>query len=230
MKKQWKILLSIALVTVLITACGTGGETSENQTSGNEYENLTDAEKQVVNFEEMVTAKIELLDGQYFFTLINNSDEDIDLSFSSTQEYEYTITNSNKEHLYTYSMDKMFAEMFVERTIAPNKDYVTEVDVEYLVNLEDGTYTLEIWSVALETNDLRSKIEITINQENLGTYVGQIDNNSVEIIDSNGEPKAYRLTDEVRSSISTLETDDKVKYLFYEQDGQLFLTLIEESN
>ncbi|UTW69612.1 hypothetical protein KHA80_00215 [Anaerobacillus sp. HL2] len=43
------------------------------------------------------------------------------------QEYEYKIYDKDGNHLYTYSMDKMFGEMFVEKTLAPGEEYVMKL-------------------------------------------------------------------------------------------------------
>lgn len=234
MKKYWKVLSSVTLAAMLMAACGTANQVDNNNGNGGTEqpgsETPADDQKDIA-YEEVLSPSIELKDGKYLFTLTNTSDENVDLSFSSTQEYEYMIYDKDGNHLYTYSMDKMFGEMFVEKTLAPGEEYVMEVDVAYFSNLEKGTYKLEIWSSALESDQLRAEMEFSIDEKAIidaeGSYVGQIDNNSIEIIDSNGDPKAYRLTDETRLAISTLEKDQKVKFSYYEQAGQLVLESIE---
>lgn len=53
-----------------------------------------------------------------------------------------------------------------------------------------------------------------------GVYIGQIDNNSIEVrID--GEPDAYRLTDQSRDRVTSLENGDKIQFDYYKnQHGQ----------
>lgn len=236
MKKYWKVLSSITLAALLMTACGTGGDGEETKGGGSDqsgYETPTDNQdennKDAVT-EEQVSAEVQKIDGNYTFTLKNISVEAVDLSFSSTQEYEYHLYDEAGNHIYTYSMDKMFGEMFMEKTLSPNEEYTINVDVEVLSTLESGTYQLKIWSVALESDGLDAKMEITIDEaatQMSGTYSGQIDNNSVEIIDADGVANAYRLSDNVREFVEALKGDENIAYSYFEQDGQLILTMID---
>ncbi|QOY35527.1 BsuPI-related putative proteinase inhibitor [Anaerobacillus isosaccharinicus] len=233
MKKHWKVLSAITLATLITAACGSndvdqkvGGD---NQT-GYETPDENDS-KEVIN-EEDVSADLQFSDGYYTFTLKNTSDKNIDFTFSSTQEYEYQIKDQSDNVVYTFSMDKMFGQQVVEKTLASGESEVINVDVNVFSSLQPGTYTLEIWSMALEAENLSSKIEFTLDEvaNNLeGTYVGQIDNNSVEIIDEDGNPKAFRLTGFTNEFITSLEAEEKVNYSYYKQNEQLFLTAIHSA-
>jgi len=79
-----------------------------------------------------------------------------------------------------------------------------------------------------ETEDNNEKVVL----EKEGTYVGLIDSNSIEIV-VDGEPKAFRLTEEIRdyfnsssSSFKDFKKDDSIKLYYYEDmtTEQLFLT------
>ncbi|HHT63720.1 MAG: hypothetical protein ACOX4H_12325 [Bacillota bacterium] len=59
-----------------------------------------------------------------------------------------------------------------------------------------------------------------------GTYVGQIDNNSIEIkID--GEPKAFQLSDRVKENFAQLglETDDKVVFSYVPRGNEQMMII-----
>lgn len=194
MMKHWKIFSTILLATILTTACGSGKIDKkvggDNQTG---YETPIENDSEVIN-EDIISTELDFSDGFYTFTLKNISDKDVDLTFSSTQEYEYQIKDDTGNVVYTYSMDKMFGQMIVEKTLTAGEEYRIDVDVDIFSSLEAGTYTLEVWLVALETENLSSKIDITLEEtaSNIeGEYVGQIDNNSVENTDLDGNPKAY---------------------------------------
>jgi len=69
-----------------------------------------------------------------------------------------------------------------------------------------------------ETEDNNEKVVL----EKEGTYVGLIDSNSIEIV-VDGEPKAFRLTEEIRdyfnsssSSFKDFKKDDSIKLYYYE--------------
>jgi len=65
--------------------------------------------------------------------------------------------------------------------------------------------------------------------EKTGTYVGLIDNNSCEIIiDEN--PMAFRLSEDIKSTVNDFEPNSKVKITYYENEyEQLILTEIEKT-
>lgn len=230
MIKHWKVLSTIMLATLLATACGS--EEVDKKGGGSDqtgYETpIENDSKEVIN-DEIISTDLQFSDGYYTFSLKNITDKNVDLTFSSTQEYEYQIKDSNDNVVYTYSMDKMFGQQIVEKTLTAGEEFLINVDVDVFSTLEAGTYVLEIWSMALEAENLSSKIDITLEEvaSNIeGTFVGQIDNNSVEIIDADGNPKAYRLTASSKEFISSLKTDEKVSYSYFKQNGQLFLTMI----
>ncbi|OIJ15585.1 hypothetical protein BKP35_00915 [Anaerobacillus arseniciselenatis] len=168
MKKLWLILLIGMIAAMTISGCGTADEQIDNNVGGNidtGYETSTDNgedKDEIAN--EMLSTTIQLKDGDYIFSLKNNSDKEIELTFSSSQEYEYVINDSEGNHIYTYSMDKMFAMMMKMKTLAPEEEYNINIDVkEVLATLEKGVYTLEIWPVAAETEGLTSTIEIVVD-------------------------------------------------------------------
>jgi hypothetical protein len=229
MKKHWKVLSAITLATILATACGSG-EVEKKVGGGDQtgYETPGESEKEVIN-DEVVTTDLQFSDGYYTFTLTNTSDKDIILTTTSSQEYEYQLKDKTGEVVYTYSMDKMFLQMMGEKTIAAGESYQMNIDVEIFPTLQADTYILEVWSMATEAENLSAKMEITLEEvgNNVeGEYVGQIDSNSVEIIDADGNPKAYRLTASSQELVEFLETDAKVSYSYFKQNDQLFLTTI----
>jgi hypothetical protein len=229
MKKHWKVLSAITLATILATACGSG-EVEQKVGGGDQtgYETPGEDEKEVIN-DEVVKTDLQFSDGYYTFTMTNTSDKDIVLTIPSSQEYEYQLKDKAGEVVYTYSMDKMFLLMISEKTIAAGESYQMNIDVEIFPTLQADTYILEVWSMATEAENLSAKMEITLEEvgENVeGEYVGQIDNNSVEIIDADGNPKAYRLTASSQELVEFLETDAKVSYSYFKQNEQLFLTTI----
>ncbi|MFN7250279.1 MAG: BsuPI-related putative proteinase inhibitor [Anaerobacillus sp.] len=229
MKKHWKVLSAITLATILATACGSG-EVEKKVGGGDQtgYETPGENGKEVIN-DEVVKTDLQFSDGYYTFTMTNTSDKDIVFTIPSSQEYEYQLKDKAGEVVYTYSMDKMFLLMISEKTIAAGDSYQMNIDVEIFPTLQADTYILEVWSMATEAENLSAKMEITLEEvgSNVeGEYVGQIDNNSVEIIDADGNPKAYRLTASSKELVELLETDAKVSYSYFKQNEQLFLTTI----
>ena len=168
MKKLWLTLLIGMIAALTISGCGTGDESIDNNVGGSidtGYENTNNnGEGQDDIASEKLSTNIQLNDGDYIFSLKNNSDKEIELIFSSSQEYEYVINDSEGNHIYTYSTDKMFAMMMKMKTLAPGETYNITIDIEgVLATLDKGVYTLEIWPVAAETEGLTSTIEIVVD-------------------------------------------------------------------
>lgn len=162
MKKQWKWIVCISIASILLVGCGTSGASDPANGGSETAEEVPKDTKDVVT-KEHVSTELQNEEGKYIFTLKNITDHNVHLSFSSSQEYEYKIFDSEGEHIYTYSMDKIFLMATSEKTLAPGEEFVMDVDVEVLSTLEKGTYTLEIWSIALESEGLESEIEIIID-------------------------------------------------------------------
>jgi sporulation protein YlmC with PRC-barrel domain len=67
-----------------------------------------------------------------------------------------------------------------------------------------------------------------LNVSENGIYVGQIDNNFVEI-KINGEPKTFMLTDETRETIESLSENRQIAFTYYiNENNQLVVTDIKE--
>jgi hypothetical protein len=79
-----------------------------------------------------------------------------------------------------------------------------------------------------ETREVNSVIQDSVEKE--GTYVGQIDNNSIEI-ESAGETLVLRLTDGVRDTVAELKENATVTVVYKENgNGQLMLEEITASD
>lgn len=185
MKKYWKVLSSVTLAALLVTACGTA-ETDEKDVVGGSpdtgYEEPADenpaedeepaeetpgGEPEIKIIEEDAIA-VELVakenaDMKYVFKLVNTTDKDIELTFASLQEFDYIIKTQAGEKVYQFSDDMAFGEALVEKTIKANDTLVMEVDLtEVIPTLESGLYSLEIWSSARESDGLRTEINLGI--------------------------------------------------------------------
>ncbi|QOY38333.1 BsuPI-related putative proteinase inhibitor [Anaerobacillus isosaccharinicus] len=240
MKKYWKVLSGITLAALLVTACGTE-DTKEKEVGGSPdtgYEEPTEEQPEITIIEEGAIA-VELVakenaDMKYLFKLVNTTDKDIDLSFASLQEFDYIIKSHAGEKVYQYSDDMAFGEAFVEKTIKANDFIVSEVDLtDVIPTLESGLYSIEIWSSARESDGFRTEINLEITTDaKVGvttlvvSLVGIVDNNSVEIKDEAGKVKVYRITEEVKSYLSSIPENEPVTINFYEENGQLVISSI----
>ncbi|MCD8500409.1 MAG: BsuPI-related putative proteinase inhibitor [Bacillaceae bacterium] len=226
-------LIGLFSTIFLMTGCGTAKQEIDSPRPGDETPidepNQVQDDDKIIN-SDIVSTEFNVKDGHFTFTLKNISDKGVTLNYSNLQEYEYVIIDQSGNHLYTYSMDKMFGEAFVEITLSPGEEHMTTVDIHSILStLEPGAYTIEIWSVANEADGLKAVMELVVDasgENQVGFYSGEIDNSSVEIIDENNLPHAYRLTENVKESISSLQSDKKITFSFFEMNGQRFLTMI----
>ncbi|EOD00932.1 protease complex subunit PrcB family protein [Caldisalinibacter kiritimatiensis] len=78
-------------------------------------------------------------------------------------------------------------------------------------------------------NEQMEITEITWNQnKEIGTYIGQIDDNSIEM-KVNDKTNAYRLSEDVKENINKLATGDKVQFTYKEnENGQLIILDIKK--
>jgi len=114
----------------------------------------------------------------------------------------------------------------------PGKDEMVTQALTYpsiLVKIQEDNRKFELAEL---TEDVPEKNEV---KKDTGTYVGQIDNNSIEVkisgVPEEKAAKVFRLEDKVRDNFQRfeLETDDQVLFSYFENnDGQLVLTSIEK--
>jgi archaellum component FlaG (FlaF/FlaG flagellin family) len=176
----------------------------------------------------------------YIFTIKNDKEVDDVLKYTSSQQYDYKLVDSKGNIAYTYSMDKLFMQALSEQTLKPGEIVQFEIDLsEDLKKLSPGTYQFEVWSTATDREDLKAKAEFNWGGEGEGleeeagklggavvTYVGLMDQNSIEVINEKGEHEHYRLSDTVKPVFETLEKDAKLTIHYgITSDGQ---KIIEE--
>ncbi|MFN7250410.1 MAG: BsuPI-related putative proteinase inhibitor [Anaerobacillus sp.] len=238
MKRYWKVLSSIAVAALLMTACGTADIKEKEVVGGSPdtgYEEPVDKEVTVIEEDAIAVELIAKENGsKYLFKLVNTTEKDIELTFSSLQEFDFIIKAQDGTKVYQYSDEMMFGEAFVEKTLAANGELVFDVDLtEVIPMLESGMYSLEIWSSARESDGLRTEIEIVTDKDSkagvkteTATLNGLIDSNSVEMTDAAGNITVYRLTDEVKVYINDIPEEEPVIINFYEDNGQFFITSI----
>lgn len=235
------MVLKIALastVALTLAACGTsesnsapdqevgGGQTEPDKTSGGLgiYEG------------KLATNLVSESIGKYIFSIQNNKEEDVTLVFPSSQQFDYTISNPDGDVLYTYSMDKSFMMMISEKTLKAGEKLDIEVDAtEFFPQLEEGTYTLDIWATIDSEEKLSASVNFTIGEEagnvsegsqgsglpvlmtsEVVEFVGLADNHSAEVINENGDFEVYQIFDEtVKSVFNELSNGDTITISYY---------------
>jgi hypothetical protein len=223
-----KSILSV-VSTVFLTAALVGcGMTVENQIeegkNGSAVVEKPGNPDPVGIVEGSLKTTLEKVDGtayKYTFTIQNDKTEDQTLVFPSSQEYDYSIKNEKGEVLYTFGMDKSFMQVITEKVVKPGESLEFEVDLtEGLKYVDSGKYTVEVWATLQDSNGLKANVEVEYDETTLSkgetivegdmfttvpvTYVGQIDLNSIEILNEEGLHETYRLSEAAKEQVVEL--------------------------
>lgn len=240
-KKSIGSVLTTLFIITSLAACGT----SENGTTEpKKIVTGSNGEAPVGIVAGQLTPSLEkvMKEGKltYIFTIKNDKDVEDVLKYTSSQQYDYKLIDSKGNIAYTYSMDKLFMQATSEQTVKQGEIVQFEIDLsEDLKKLAPGTYQFEVWSTATDREELKAKSEFNWGGEGEGleeeagklagavvTYVGLMDQNSIEVINENGNHEHYRLSDTVKPDFETLEKDAKITIHYgITSDGQ---KIIEE--
>ncbi|MEI5908468.1 BsuPI-related putative proteinase inhibitor [Bacillus spongiae] len=81
------------------------------------------------------------------YTLKNQTERKAVLLFPTTQLFDYEVHDELGKLLFTYSSGKEFIQTAKEIALQPAEEWSTSIS---LPNFEPGTYTLTVWSKAIE--------------------------------------------------------------------------------
>lgn len=227
-------LSTFALITSLI-ACGTTEKGTVESKKGVNGASPVTENKGIVEGKLSVELSKSTQDGKlkYLFSIKNDKEHDDVLKYSSSQQFEYTLKDHLGVVVYTYSMDKLFIQTQSEKVLKPGEIIDIEIDLtEDIKKLKPGTYQFEVWSSAEDRQDLKAKAELNWGGEGEAlekdvklkgftvTYIGLMDNNSIEVINEAGDYEHYRLSEKVKPDFDALNKNDKITIYYIEKDGQ----------
>jgi hypothetical protein len=92
-----------------------------------------------------------------FFEIHNDSMVDKTLKFDTGQQYEIIIKDEDEKIVYTYSENYSFSKAETEIEIKADEKYVFETQIKAL---KKGKYTLEVWSLSTNTEEIKAIEEI----------------------------------------------------------------------
>ncbi|MEH7237195.1 BsuPI-related putative proteinase inhibitor [Bacillus sp. JJ1562] len=197
-------VLATSFLMVALVGCGTTAAEKEvaGETNGG-VAGQTDEAKTGIVEGGFITLVENPSDRIFKLKVRNDSENELPLTYGG-QQYEYQIKDKQGEVLYTYSMDKGFTMEYREDILKPGEEKVfDDIDIsEGLINLEAGTYDVEIWSVADQVADQKTTFEYVYTgatgQLDLPaqfiTIVGYSDNTSLEATNDEGESEVFRLS------------------------------------
>ncbi|MFD2443923.1 BsuPI-related putative proteinase inhibitor [Bacillus sp. CGMCC 1.16607] len=237
-KSKLSNILSTLIILFTLTACGTTNiDKDEKNKVVNGSSPTTEDKKPAGIVAGKLTSSLEnnSQNGNFsfIFSIKNEKEKEDILKYSSTQQYDYSLKDSTGMVVYTYSMDKIFAQQMSETTLKQGEIISMEIDLtESLNQLNPGTYQLEVWSTAIDQPNLRENTEINWGGIGEGmeedgklkgfpvTFIGLMDNNSIEVLNEEGNPEHYRLSEKVKPDIALFKKDDKITIYYKTIDGQ----------
>lgn len=151
--KMIKLLLSLAITTLIIVACGTAPANESNNGNTNGAQPITEGEPTESPEENGYIVHLQAKEndhGAYIFSIKNISNEPLKLVFPTSQEIDYALKDDTGETLYQYGYEFSFAQVITERTIAPHETYEAEITIQDVVKyLEKTPANLHVWLTAI---------------------------------------------------------------------------------
>ncbi|MBY6037071.1 hypothetical protein KUV80_10410 [Fictibacillus nanhaiensis] len=168
-KKNIFSVVSSLFLAISVAGCDGSGKVNNTDAPDRAKQTSKDTTKDpsgIVEGDLKVSLKpVESSAYKYVFAIQNDKTEPVELTYTSTQTYDYSIKDPEGKVLYTYSMDKTFAQVIAKKQLEPGGALHFEVNLsEGLKYLESGTYTVEIWATVKDRSDLRTEMEVTYDK------------------------------------------------------------------
>lgn len=161
--------LGFGLILILVLSligCGQSTEVNQELTNPLEVEDDIQGEVNEEVPNSIVAGKIEvkLIEkgfGIYNFILKNQTQNVVNLEFNTSQRYDFEIKNKSGEQVHLFSSTATFLQALGTEEMIQGEELSYEININNL-GLENGEYTMEVWSVANTNEDYRTKVEFEI--------------------------------------------------------------------
>jgi len=246
-KKSINIIILLLAVALIISGCGSSRVKSGGKTGDDEKEknNVTqdiklsfDVVKNIEELPKNVQDAVEALKQQRGYAFFKVEDGFIlfaGMGEKNTAGYDITVKSVENVN--------GTVKVTVEEKSPEKGDIVAQV-ISYpftVVKVKDGMENfivanesgeelklLSVDKVSSVGNAEDKKEKTVVIVETQGTYVGEIDGNSVEII-VDGQPNAFRHEGRYREILDNLKENDKLSISYFENEhGQLILVTFEK--
>lgn len=168
--KSIVLFITLVMTLFLLVTCGdplTSDQDDASNSNNDEQESTGGVHEGTINTEIESISEEEY---SFHFHIKNDKTEAVTLQYTSSQEYDYHILDNAGKILATYSMNKSFLQTTSEKTLGPGEVLTMDVDItEFLPQLEEGTYVLEVWPTVVDLTDLKATIEFDYD----GKYVAE---------------------------------------------------------
>jgi hypothetical protein len=154
MIKRYFVLLIAVFTIGITTACGTsveqgedsGANESKNGSQGNEgKEDINEEDRgQGIVAGEIEPSLTKNENGQFVYTVKNQTEKEVTFQFTSSQRYDYEVKDESGKRVFLYSSSAAFMQVLGEETLAQGEE------LSYTIQLPPGEefkggYTLEVW-------------------------------------------------------------------------------------
>ncbi|WP_409251978.1 BsuPI-related putative proteinase inhibitor [Bacillus sp. SCS-153A] len=151
MIKKLLALLVVFFAVGMTAACGMSVEQGEN--SGTEEvvngsrgngENTEEDRGQGIVAGEIEPSIVKNEDGQFVYTIKNQTEKEVTFEFTSSQRYDYAVKNASGETVFLYSSVAAFMQVLGTETLAQGEELSYTIELPPAQDFEGGT-TLEVW-------------------------------------------------------------------------------------
>ena len=131
--KLWLGIFSMMAFCLIFAACGTNENGTDNQGDSNS------------GISGEMESAVKQVEGNIFrYTLDNQTGEEVTFDFTSGQRFDFALSNEAGEEVFLFSSVSMFTQALGEETVEASEKLSYDLEVPEL-DLEPGTYTLEVW-------------------------------------------------------------------------------------
>jgi len=163
MKIMKRFLFIFILIMVVINGLlGCNATTGKENIAVGQEKNPKEKESIGMVAEEMMASLVDLGNGRFQYSIKNQTEKEKTFQFTSSQRFDYAVKTTKGQQVYLFSSVALFMNVLGEETLNPGNELTYDIDLTEL-NLEKGTYILEVWLTAEEAENYKKVTEFVVN-------------------------------------------------------------------
>ncbi|MDN7246428.1 BsuPI-related putative proteinase inhibitor [Planococcus shenhongbingii] len=156
-KRIWLLMLLLSSL-LLLAACGANEKSAENPP---EKPTTNEGTSGGIAAGAPEPAIKQLDDQTYLYTVKNQTEKPLTFDFTSSQRYDFALLDESGDQVFLQSSVSMYAQALGEETIKQAEELSYPLEVPPL-DLEPGTYTLEVWLTPEQGPAFRTETEYIV--------------------------------------------------------------------
>lgn len=123
---------------------GSQNDEEDSSEDSNEEENSKEDGGQGIVAGEIEPSITKNENGQFVYTVKNQTEKEVTFEFSSSQRYDYAVKNSSGETVFLYSSAAAFMQVLGSETLAQGEELSYTIELPPGEDFEGAT-SLEVW-------------------------------------------------------------------------------------